>query len=496
MAEITWGMRFNEHPNYERVRKGEKPRGCPEWLESHQTSTWQKQGLVIWNNIDRKIAALPGAESLRLLRELKSLDAWKSDGVSITRLVYRVELPQTHQGKRKKGEPEPEPEKLKGEEVYEEILHLPPEAGTELIELLEAKKEIISQMAERETERSQEALRQVWDSLIELSREKEVSEFDFQGRSFDWQRDNTSRMICRYQSAEGRIWLDKNKLFWNTCVKREGHAGNSHHFVKLAEAVDWVEKEIVELANQPEVEKERQFLSAEEKKANRMRLKEKLRNGPFWIDPQRMEPERVTYRILIDLKAKPLSYKSFETICGDTHQYPDRYPVPTKLAGEINLDVGHFNIEQPLGDHSDLYRITSLTTYYRESAAADQAQKVWDQSWILRQFKSGHIIRAHFGYQEVETDYRVYLGACQEAGDPWHEDEDRTAFMEWKALSESLSYALDVNDYRDFLGVSTAFISDERLLEFMHQNRVESKFIPDEVRRESKIWLAQHEPLD
>jgi hypothetical protein len=68
--------------------------------------------------------------------------------------------------------------------------------------------------------------------------------------------------------------------------------------------------------------------------------------------------------------------------------------------------------------------------------------------------------------------------------------------MEGKSLSESLSYALDVNDYRDVLGVTTEIISDERLLEFMHQNRVESKFIPDEVRRESKIWLAQHQPLE
>ena len=108
MAETTWGIRFNEYSTYQRVRKGQKPEGCPEWLESHQIHTWQKQGLVIWNNMDRKIEALPGAESLRLLGELKSLDAWKSDGVSITRLVYRVELPQTHQRKRKKGEPEPE----------------------------------------------------------------------------------------------------------------------------------------------------------------------------------------------------------------------------------------------------------------------------------------------------------------------------------------------------------------------------------------------------
>jgi hypothetical protein len=242
MAETTWGIRFNEYPAYQGAPKGQKPEGCPEWLESHQVHTWQKQGLVIWNNIDRKIEALPGAESLRLLGELKSLDAWKSDGVSITRLVYRVELPQTHQRRRKKGEPELEPEKLKGEDVYEEILHLPPEAGTELIELLEARKQIISQMAEREKERSQEALRQVWDSIIEFSRKKELREFDFQGRSFEWQRDDASRMICHYQSAEGRIWLGKDKVFWNTCVKREGHAGNSHYFVELAEAVDWVER--------------------------------------------------------------------------------------------------------------------------------------------------------------------------------------------------------------------------------------------------------------
>lgn len=47
MAETTWGMRFNEHPNYERVRKGEKPKDCPEWLESHQSHTWQKQGFGV-----------------------------------------------------------------------------------------------------------------------------------------------------------------------------------------------------------------------------------------------------------------------------------------------------------------------------------------------------------------------------------------------------------------------------------------------------------------
>lgn len=68
--------------------------------------------------------------------------------------------------------------------------------------------------------------------------------------------------------------------------------------------------------------------------------------------------------------------------------------------------------------------------------------------------------------------------------------------MEWKALRESLSFALDVNDYRDFLGVSMELMDDEQLLESMHETRSDSKLIPDEARRASRVWLAQHKPLD
>jgi len=496
MTEATWGIRFNEYPDYQRFHKGNKPKGCPEWLESHRIPIWQEQGLVIWNNIDRKLESLRGTEALRLLDELNSQEAWKSEGVSVTRLVHRFEINLPSGKKRKKGEPEPDAEKPKGEDVYEEIIHLPPEAGYELIELLETKKQLISQMAEQEKKRFREAMRQVWDIIIESSHEKEISEFDFKTRSFEWESDDSSRKICHYQTAEGRIWLAKDKLFWNTCVKREGHVGNSHHFVKFVDAIDWVEKEIVELANKPDVKKEGRILSDEEIKTNRIRLKAKLINGPYWIDPARMEPQRVAYKVLIDLEAKPISYKSFETICGDTYEYADRYPTPSKLANAVNLDAGHFQIEQPIGDNSELYRFTSLTIYYQEASAAEQAQKAWNQSRILQQFKTGEIIRGQFGYQEVETGFIVLLGACGQTDHVWHEEKSRGEFMEWKALRESLSFALDVNDYRDFLGVSTELIDDERLLEFMHETRSDSKFIPDEARRESRVWLAHHKPLD
>ena len=119
-------------------------------------------------------------------------------------------------------------------------------------------------MADLEKKRFQEAMRQFWDSMFEFSRKKEMNEFDFKTRSFEWQSDGASRMICHYQTAEGRVWLAENNFFWNTCVKREGHVGNSHSFVKLVDAVEWVEKAIVELANEPIVEKQARIRSHEE----------------------------------------------------------------------------------------------------------------------------------------------------------------------------------------------------------------------------------------
>lgn len=496
MAETSWGMRFNERPDYQRVPKGKKPVGCPEWLESHQIPIWQEQGLIIWNNIDKKIENLRGAEVMRLISELTTQDTWKSNGVSVTRLVHRIELNLPSRKKQKKGKTEPVVERPKGEDVYEEILHLPPEAGYELIELLGSKKQFITHMAEQEKKRAQEALGRVWDFLFELSHKKEMQEFDFKARSFDWQSDSVSRMICRHQTAEGRIWLAEDKLFWNTCVKREGHIGNSHHFIKFVEAVDWVEKEIVNLANEQDMKKEGRILSDEEINANRVRLKTKLINGPYWIDAAQMEPQRITYKVLIDLEAKPISYKSFETICGDTYKFADRYPTPGTLAKDINLDVSHFQIDQILGDNSEFFRFTSLTNYYQEASAVEQAQKDWNQSRILQQFKTGEIVRGRFGYQEVETRFIILLGACGQTDQVWEEEKNRGEFMELKSLRKSLSYALNVNDYRDFLGVSTELINDERLLEFMHETRSESKFVPDKARRESRIWLAQHRPLE
>ena len=114
----------------------------------------------------------------------------------------------------------------------------------------------------------------------------------------------------------------------------------------------------------------------------------------------------------------------------------------------------------------------------------------------MQQFKAGKIKRARYGYKEVETGYVVFLGACEKPEDSRQQPKSRKKYLETEALRESICYALDISDYRAFLGLSVKEASDERLLKAMHKVRTRSKYLPEEVRRESKIWLAQHEPLE
>jgi len=47
-----------------------------------------------------------------------------------------------------------------------------------------------------------------------------------------------------------------------------------------------------------------------------------------------------------------------------------------------------------------------------------------------------------------------------------------------------------------YLGAHSEFISNERILRAMHEIRSRSKFLSEAIRRESKVWLAEHEPLE
>jgi hypothetical protein len=352
-------------------------------------------------------------------------------------------------------------------------------------------------MAEQEQKRSDRAIRDAYDILFKFYRENEETKFDFKGRPFDWKSTEKSRWSCEHQSVEGHICLEKNLFFWHACVKRADIIEESGYYPELEKAVDWVEKELVHLANQPpKVEAQSRIRSDAQIESDHARLLLKAKESPYWIDPASLEPGRVSYQVVIELDANPTDYKTYESKCGGTHRYDEHYPTPSKLATTLGLDFDRFQFKQPAGENSEWYRIASLTTYFQEASASEQAQKTWDQSQILQQFKTGKISRAIYGYQEVETGFTVYLGACTNPDKPWEQPVSRKAHMETLTMREALCYALDVNDYRDYLGVSVKLISDEQILMIMHKVRARSKCIPAEIKQESRMWLAQHEPLE
>jgi len=298
------------------------------------------------------------------------------------------------------------------------MVRLPPEAGLELIELINANKIIITNMAEREKKQFNDAMHQMIELALEFSRKEEVAKFDFSNRQFQWLSNTPNRWICHDSKADGHVCVGEAKLFWCACVKRKWKTEKSEYFQEFSNAIEWVEAGLMELADEPE-SPEASFPNDEaSRKATLAQLKDRLRASQFWIDPSVMEPSRISYKIFIEIEAAPTSFETITTRCGDTIRVKERFPGQSKLALIINLDRDQFDFEQPLGDNSDWHLITSLTTFYQENAVADQSQKIWNQSKITQQFKEKNIRRARYGYQEVETGYRIFLGACDNQDDP------------------------------------------------------------------------------
>lgn len=492
MNESTWGMCFNQSPKYRRYSKSEKELNCPDWFEEPQFRVWQEEGLIVWNNIDRKIEALNGSYTLRLLSQLESQDNWKTDGISITKQVTEISYEIPPRGRRKKNEQKPPTESNHSKTYYKEMVRLPPEAGLELIELINANKIIITKMAEKEKKQFNDAMHQLIEWTLDISRKEEVAKFDFSSRQFQWLSNTPNRWICHDSKADGHVCVGETKLFWCACVKRKWKTEKSEYFQEFSSAIEWVEAGLMELADEPE-SPEASFPNDEaSRKATLAQLKDKLRAGQFWIDPSVMESSRISYKIFIEIEAAPTSFETITTRCGDTIRVKERFPGQSKLALIINLDRDQFDFEQPLGDNSDWHLITSLTSFYQENAVVDLSQKIWNQSKITQQFKEKNIRRARYGYQEVETGYRFFLGACDNQDDPWRIPMIRDEHMERLALRQSICYSLDVHDFRDFLGFSLEDSTDKHLLETMHETRARSKYIPEAIRAESRIWLAQN----
>jgi len=476
-GEIFWGVRYNHSTGYYR-RKSNIPEGCPPWAKSIDIDHWESKGVVIWNNATQKMELLSGGEAIALLNKLRTTSQWKTEGISITRRVYQISLdnPKKSTNKKTNKIQEPEAENNKPSPtsgwIDQEILSLPAEAGDELLDVLQSNENELIQMAQLEERIAKEKLMQVYDYLFDLAKKHEVSELDFNNRSFKWEpTSKADRWICQDGPNRGVVYLADHKLFWCTSVEFQGRYWQSKHdFAKLLNAVEWVEEELADLRNNSNENVDQYPKTKEEKEKDRALIRQELATSPFRIDPTKLEPEQVTFRIVIDLFYLPHEYKVGETVFGETYHYDKRYLPPIKLATQLNLDPDQFKIERPFGETGEWYQFLSLVSYYQDALAASQAQNVWDHSSIVQHFKSGKISRARYGYQEVETGYSVFLGGCNTPEEqPWGKTTSRAEYLVEKALRESIFYSLDVDDFRDYLGITQEIMDDEGVIRQLHE---------------------------
>jgi hypothetical protein len=141
--------------------------------------------------------------------------------------------------------------------------------------------------------------------------------------------------------------------------------------------------------------------------------------------PGVLEPERITYQVVVDLDAAPERYKTMELPCGRQMRYDERYPSSARLAAELQIDEAEFEIKRPLGPSDGCNQCHSTVTYYRESVAIEQAQLIWNKSRMVEQYREGKLRGARYGVKEVETGYRSWLGGCENPEQPWDKPQTR-----------------------------------------------------------------------
>lgn len=497
----SWGIRLNNNFIY-RGKKRNIPEGCPSWAKPDDIDKWCDPGIIVWSDESKRIENLSGVRSLELLQQLEASDKWKEDGIRITRLYHVIHFEQqqtprkkTTKQKIKNEEPSADlepPSKRADEEVEEEIVHLPPEAGPRLLELLKNHRRRLEEMAEAEKKDQQRRLSEVFNLLIEAGFKAEIAEVNIPNRPFPWVTGGKpNRWVCEQPPNRGVIFLT-NVIQWHSCIKRNDRYWKSKVFYRVAEAFQWVEQELVQLQTSGV---DQGISTIDDKRTHELlysQLLERLSADPTSIRSEQMESESIHYHVFIEVDSKPESFETWEDSCGDPWVVKKRYLSPIKMADLLHLDPDKYSVEPKDVESFGWYWFSSVVNYHSISLAIMQAQKAWDESHILHEYKSGRVLRARYGYSESETGYCVVLGSCDAPNKPWEKQETREEHMAELAARETLCLRLNLDDYRTFLGFSNTTTTDQQLLFYMHRNRAKSKFASEEAKRESRIWLAEH----
>lgn len=495
----AWGAHIYTGSSQHEFEIKTRPDGCPEWADSHTWPHWLRRGLVVWDHSQQRMGSLLAGEAVELLGKLQANADWKTDGIAIierhTNWLTLDKPASRKRARKKKGiDPDPPVTESKPESKFyeEERLRLTGRAAEEFVAYLQANETQLKKMADEEEQLHQKLAWRVFTVLAELNNRHEFNGFDGTGRKFPWvKQEFPPALVCEVPPDRATIKLSDDHWWWLPIIERPNHLKHDYErFLMLKEALDWVEKTIPEMrAADEDYRKAREHEEAEERAKIAALPTKDL--APFRINPTDLEPDRITYRVLIELEYEPYHYKKTEISFGQYWRSDQEFYTPTMLARELQINPSLVDIQQ-ISKFLGWYYLRSATTYYEAPIAAAQAQRLWDQSAITERHEQQKVIRARYGFEEVETDYCVWLGGVEQPDHPWPTEDNRADYMANWARRETLLYALDVNGYRQFTEASYKYVTDEILLERMHRLRAKSRCLPDEARGESQRWLAEN----
>jgi len=145
-SQKTWGIYLSMTYDFS---KGINP-NYPEWAAKSDFHCQGPTKLIIWNENEHKSAVLTAIESLNLMDRLLVGGDWQTIGVSITRKVVKFQV-QISRKKKKNDKEKPDEDPAASEKpqwVDEILLSLPPQAGFELLELLQNNQTKLMSLAE------------------------------------------------------------------------------------------------------------------------------------------------------------------------------------------------------------------------------------------------------------------------------------------------------------------------------------------------------------
>ncbi len=448
----TWGVRLNHdwHKSFQSPSSSKEP---PLWLRGFYREDWQnKRGVVVWDDSTQKVEVLPVGEALELLANLRQNEKWQIEGIAITQRFKRrksIEQPERKRSRKKRiqDEPfEPAPEsKPVYEDVEEERIRLSSKAGVEFFTFLQEHETLLTQMAEKDEKHKEAVMRELWAMGFRMARKNEVAQIDFSARPLSWIHNaELHTWVCDLSPNRGTVKLGQNGWYWEISIEQPDQFERSGPiFVKMEEALAWTEQELLTL--QKAASEETESVKVIPPPKPRMDL------TAFQIDAATLEPERITYRVVMELEHIPDDFKTMEMSFGKIVRYAEEFPSPRRVSRELQIDSAQATVEWPAGIHSRWYLINSTATYFQENVAAAQAQQLWDQSGIQRLYKEGKIKQARYGYEEVETYYCTWLGGLDDPEKPWGKPETRAEHMASRAMDETIIHALDVDRFRENL---------------------------------------------